>query len=212
MDLLHPFFCPFTTADPFEKLGSMRKQFLIFTLALVASVSADAAKPNKKSPAKSPAKPAKASAPAPATSGKPLNLVAGTDWILAKDLTLQKTGLTPEEFVPYTSVWDLKKKSFVRTSSSSSDSCEFRTTISKKVLKAPSVTVKKAAAFKITNIQETTMSVLIDVTSRDAKKSGVDQIQITCSAYEQGLDSPELKDQFKAGLSASLANIFAGKN
>lgn len=190
----------------------MRKQFLIFILALAVSVSAEAAKTNKKSSAKTAAKPAKSAAPAAAASGKPLNLVPGTDWILAKDLTLQKTGLTPEEFVPYTSVWDLKKKSFVRSSSSSSDSCEFRTTISKKVLKAPSVTVKKAAAFKITNIQETTMSVLIDVTSRDAKKSGVDQIQITCSAYEQGLDSPALKDQFKAGLSASLANVFAGKN
>lgn len=213
MDLLHPFFCPFTTADPFEKLGSMRKQLFIFIVAFTTILSAEAAPTQKKSKTKTgkQAKPA-AAAPSPASPGKPLVLAPGGDWILTKDLTLQKTGLTPEEFVPYTSVWDLKKKTFARTGSSSTDSCEFRTTISKKVLKAPSVVVKKSSTFKITNIQETTMSVLIDVTSRDAKKSGIDQIQITCSAYEQGLDSPELKEQFKTGLSTSLASVFAGKN
>lgn len=185
----------------------MRKQIFIFCIAFIASLGAQAAKPAKKSPAK----PAKKAA-APEMPSKPLKVIPGSEWVLTKDLTLQKTGLTPEEFVPYTSVWDLKKKTFGRTSSSSTDSCEFRTTISKNIFKAPSVKVKKASAFKITGVQETTMSILIDATARDAKKSGIDQIQITCSAYEQGLDSPDLKEKFKANLSSSLSLVFTGKN
>ncbi|MBS1972103.1 MAG: hypothetical protein JSU04_17465 [Bdellovibrionales bacterium] len=185
----------------------MRKQIFIFFVVGIFAFPVWGAKITRKSTQK----PAKAD-PAPTAPAKPLKLAAGSDWILTKDLTLQKTGLTPEEFVPYTSVWDLKKKTFMRTSSSSSDSCEFRTTISKNIFKAPSVKVKKAAAFRVTNIQETTMSILIDATARDAKKSGIDQIQITCSAYEQGLDSPDLKEKFKADMGASLASVFAGKN
>jgi hypothetical protein len=203
MDLLHPFFCPFTRTPPDGKLGVMRKQLSIFILVLTASLTASAVKSNKKTPTKKAVE---------ATPVKPLNLQTGSSWILAKDLTLQKTGLTPEEFVPYTSIWDLKKKSFISTSSSSSDSCEFRATVSKKVLKTTSVKIKKDSAFKITGIQETTMSILIDATSRDSRQAGIDQIQITCSAYEQGLDSPELKEKFKGDLAASLANVFTGKN
>lgn len=186
----------------------MRKQIFIFFLSFIAAHGAHAtAKPAKKTTTK----PAKTAA-APVAPGQPLKVAPGGEWVLTKELNLQKTGLTPEEFVPYTSVWDLKKKAFMRTSSSSSDSCEFRTTISKNIFKAPFVKVKKSSAFKITNVQETTMSILIDATARDAKKSGIDQIQITCSAYEQGLDSPDLKEKFKADMGASLASVFAGKN
>lgn len=205
MDLLHPFFCPFTMNDPDGKLSPMRKQLSIFILVFASSFAF------AKSPATT-AKKSKASPPAASQPAKNLSLQTGSQWVLAKDLTLQKTGLTPEEFVPYTSIWDLKTQSFVRSSSSSSDSCEFRTTVSKKIMKVPLLKVKKSAAFKITNIQETTMSILVDIVSRDAKKSGIDQIQITCSAYEQGLDSPELKEKFKSNLSASLAAIFISKN
>ncbi len=207
MDLLRPFFCPFTTPAHFEKLGGMIKQIFIFFLSFTAVHAAHAAKTTIKSTTPSPKTAATSMAP-----GKPLKMTPGSEWILTKELQLQKTGLTPEEFVPYTSVWDLKKKTFMRTSSSSSDSCEFRTTISKNIFKAPSVKVKKASAFKITNIQETTMSILIDATARDAKRAGIDQIQITCSAYEQGLDSPDLKEKFKVNMGASLASVFAGKN
>lgn len=96
MDLLHPFFCPFTTADPFEKLGSMRKQLFIFIVAFTTILSAEAAPSQKKSKTKT-GKQAKtaAAAPSPASLGKPLVLAPGGDWILTKDLTLQKTGLTP---------------------------------------------------------------------------------------------------------------------
>lgn len=198
MDLLHPFFCAFTRPLPNGKLGLMRKQIFIFILVMSSSM-AFAARPKKPTP--------KAAPPA-----KSLSLQAGSQWVLSKDLTLKKTGLTPEEFVPYTSIWDLKSKAFVTTSSSSSDSCEFRTTISKKVLKAPQFKVKKTSTFKITNIQETTMSILVDISSSDAKKSGVDQIQITCSAYQEGLDSPELKEKFKTQLTSSLGAVFVSKN
>jgi len=171
----------------------MKKQVFIFILALCSAVCAHAAKPT-------------------ARSGSPLNLAPGSSWILTKSLTLKKTGLNPEEFVPYTNVWDLKKKAFARSRSSSTDSCEFRTTISKKILKAPFVKVQKSAVFKITNIQETTMSVLIDFTNLHANKSGVDHIQVTCSSYEQGLDSPAQKENFKASLSSSLSAVFNSKN
>jgi len=174
----------------------MKKLFFIFIFCLPAFTFAA---PRAK----------KVAAAAPA---KPIALSVGSQWVLAKDLTLQKTGLTPEEFVPYTSIWDLKGKSFMRSGSSSTDSCEFRTTISKKIMKMPAVKVRKSSAFQITNIQETTMSVLVDATSKNAKKSGIDQIQITCSAYEQGLDSPAQKEAFKAKISASLAEVFVGPN
>lgn len=175
----------------------MKKQIFIFLFCLPAL--ALAAKPAKKKTA-------------PAASAKPLTLVPGKQWVLNKDLVLKKTGLTPEEFVPYTNNWNLKRGKFMPSSSMSVDSCEFRTAISKKILKAPAVTVKKAATFQITNVQETTMSILIDMTSREARKASIDQIQVTCSAYEQGLDSPEQKEQFKNKLSASLTAVFSAKN
>jgi hypothetical protein len=141
-----------------------------------------------------------------------LPLKKGTRWVLAQDLTLQKSGLTPEEFVPYVNIWSLKSNSFIKSSSSSTDSCELRTSVSKKTTKQTSLRIKKTSKFSLTNIQESTMSIMIDIVSLDPKKTGVDQIQITCSAYEQGLDDPELKQKFKAGLSTSLARIFTSKS
>lgn len=173
----------------------MRKQFLIFILAGLATVAAPASvkKVSSKPAAKIP------------------QLQNNKHWILTRNLTLQKAGLTRDEFVPFTSFWDLKKQNFVK-SSSSTDHCEFRTTVSKTVLRAPSVTIKKGALFKITNVQDTTMSILVDITSREAKKTGVDLIQITCSSYDQGLDSPGQVEKFKAGIQASLAALFVSKN
>lgn len=150
-------------------------------------------------------------APTPDKAKQVLPLQPGTRWVLAKDLTLRKTGLTPEEFVPYVNIWNLKTQTFMQSSSASVDSCEFRTAVSKKTTKQPVLMVKKSAEFQITNIQETTMSVLVDMVSRDARKVGIDQIQITCSSYEEGLDTPEQKAKFKKNLGASLASIFLSK-
>lgn len=55
------------------------------------------------------------------------------------------------------------------------------------------------------------MSIMIDLISLNPKETGIDQIQITCSAYEQGLDSPDLKQKFKENLRNSLALIFTAK-
>ena len=140
-----------------------------------------------------------------------LPLKAGARWILTTNLDLQKTGLTPEEFVPYVRVWSLKSNSFMKSGFSSTDSCEFRTAISKKITKRTSVQVKKSTLFSVANIQESTMSVIIDITNTPSKNSEVDQIQITCSAYEQGLDSAELKQKFKDDIRLSLASLFKAK-
>lgn len=150
-----------------------------------------------------------------AASNKALPLSPGTEWVLLKDLQMQKAPSTPDDSGHYAAIWNLKSKAFSKNlgpHSKDKDSCLIKSIATPENLSDPALVLKKQTSFKFVGMQDApSPSVIFEITVNGAQKEEVNQIQFVCTSYEKNLNSEKDKKEFRDLIANSLGSVFSVK-